>query len=784
MIRTNKLVVAAVAMTMVLSLVVGSVAQAAALTSAQVSAIVSLLQSFGADAATVSNVTASLNGQPTTSVPSTPVVTSGYNFAKDLTVGSRGADVTALQNVVGVSPATGYFGAITKAAVIQYQVSKGITPAVGYVGAKTRAILNSSSVVVNPGTGTVVPTGTDLKVSLAATSPASSAVVGGQAAANFAEYTFTNTSATAAVVTNVTLAKIGVAADTSFKNVYLYNGATRLTDAASISSGKISFNASTGLFTVPAGTSMTISVRVDVDSGATNQLMGVSLTGVTVNGPVVSAVYPISGSQMTTFTASDIAGASLGTMSPSSDIGVNAGTLNYTVMSAPLTITNKSVYLSRAAFKVIGSVPSDALQNIALYVSGTKVATSAGIDSNGYVTFDLAAAPYKIETGLKTLEIRADVIKGSDRTFTVTIQNASDLGVIDTNYNVGITPTVNDSSTNQITVSKGTVSVSQDATLSSGNVVKGASNVPLARFNFKAYGEDMKISQLSVMTSTSTTNVALYANGAQVGSTKNNAGSNETYNLGSSLVIGAGQTVVLEVRADLKKTDGTGIATGTVVTATVTGISGNTQGSASSFLSMYPLQAQTGPQMTVVGAGLTVSKSGGYNDYSTFPNTNNVKIGSFVIQANSSEAARITGMKVTLGGSIASNLYLSNLSVAISGQNPTSPVAVLATGTENNINISQFIIPANGSVNADIYADINNTNGTTTVSSFAVTGQGESSGIDLSSSNSGQVITVNSGVLSTPKLAGSSPESQIVAGGVSNSQIAIFSATSTIGTAQ
>ncbi|MCX6738950.1 MAG: hypothetical protein NT098_02740, partial [Candidatus Parcubacteria bacterium] len=37
--------------------------------------------------------------------------TAGYTFSKDLTVGSRGTDVTNLQNVVGISPATGYFGA-------------------------------------------------------------------------------------------------------------------------------------------------------------------------------------------------------------------------------------------------------------------------------------------------------------------------------------------------------------------------------------------------------------------------------------------------------------------------------------------------------------------------------------------------------------------------------------------------------------------------------------------------------------------------------------------------
>ncbi|MBC7981475.1 peptidoglycan-binding protein, partial [Candidatus Parcubacteria bacterium] len=87
----------------------------------------------------------------------------GYTFNKDLKFGSRGADVTALQDrltaegfyTYGVS--TGYFGGVTKKAVQAYQMAKGITPRSGFVGPLTRASLNSS-VAVNPGTVTP-PTG-------------------------------------------------------------------------------------------------------------------------------------------------------------------------------------------------------------------------------------------------------------------------------------------------------------------------------------------------------------------------------------------------------------------------------------------------------------------------------------------------------------------------------------------------------------------------------------------------------------------------------------------------
>ena len=78
-------------------------------------------------------------------------------YTRTLAVGSRGADVTALQNQLGVSPATGYFGNITKAAVSTYQALNGLT-VTGSVGSSTLAKLNGASTVSATTTPTVVQT--------------------------------------------------------------------------------------------------------------------------------------------------------------------------------------------------------------------------------------------------------------------------------------------------------------------------------------------------------------------------------------------------------------------------------------------------------------------------------------------------------------------------------------------------------------------------------------------------------------------------------------------------
>ncbi len=75
-------------------------------------------------------------------------------FSSNLTVGSRGAEVSALQQTLinggyltAVTAPTGYFGAATKAALAKWQAASGITPAAGYFGPISRAYLNANGAV-------------------------------------------------------------------------------------------------------------------------------------------------------------------------------------------------------------------------------------------------------------------------------------------------------------------------------------------------------------------------------------------------------------------------------------------------------------------------------------------------------------------------------------------------------------------------------------------------------------------------------------------------------------
>jgi peptidoglycan hydrolase-like protein with peptidoglycan-binding domain len=283
-------------------------AHAAALTSSQIQSILSLLQSFGADSTTIANVQASLTGSApvSTGTGTGSTSSSSCSFTHDLTVGSTGADVTCLQNALKAggymsANATGYFGALTQAGVAAWQKAAGVSPAAGYFGAKSRAAFGLGGGSSTGSTGGVsAGTGTGLKVMVSATSPSGSVLVQGQGIGDLGDFTFSNPTAAPIMVTGLTFNRIGVSNDSTLTNVYLYKGVTRITDSAGVSAGKFSFSDPSGIFTVPAGSVYTVSVRSDIATGSSGQQIGVSLVSVSSNGTLDSSVsFPVMGGYQT-----------------------------------------------------------------------------------------------------------------------------------------------------------------------------------------------------------------------------------------------------------------------------------------------------------------------------------------------------------------------------------------------------------------------------------------------------------------------------------------------------
>lgn len=134
---------------------VAPIAQAATLSATQIDAITNLLQSFGADPATIANVQAVLGNAATSTPAVLPPTTGSVNgcgvVSSNLQFGSTGGEVSQLQtflskdkSVYPEGSVTGYFGSMTEDAVRRWQSTHNIvstgtpsTTGFGVVGPRT-----------------------------------------------------------------------------------------------------------------------------------------------------------------------------------------------------------------------------------------------------------------------------------------------------------------------------------------------------------------------------------------------------------------------------------------------------------------------------------------------------------------------------------------------------------------------------------------------------------------------------------------------------------------------
>lgn len=684
-------------------------------------------------------------------------------FNSNLTVGSRGAEVSALQTMLGVTPVSGYFGNVTKAAVKAFQVAHSITPASGYFGPLTRTVANAMGTTGGTSTvpgcvgttgfspttgascaGNTGSTGTQtgpVTVMLATDNPAAGTIVAGQATADLAHFTFTGSG----TVNSVTLSRGGISNQNTLSNIYLYDGINRLTDGYSFNSnGTVTIN-------VPfmVNGSKTIAVKADVS--VADYSVSVALTGFT-SGTTANTVN-IKGNEMYIAAGSTLASIVNSGSANVSAATVNAGTSSYAVWRQSFTVNTRTLWLKVANFRVTGSAPVDALSNVYLYVDGVKTGaagTMMAMNGSNYITFDATSAPMALTTGNHTLEVRGDVQKGSSYNLTVALQQASDLVVYDPQVGVNLAVCGTTGGTacggatayaftslsgGLINIAGGSSTMVIDPTFNSmTNVTGGASGATIAKFKIHGYGEDVKVSSLSflpVLTSCTPTcaglqNVTLYFNGSQVGSQSSWTSGNLTPTLGSQLIIPAGADSTLEIRADLRTTGGVNYTAGSV-SATVNAGSGNAEGQTSHASASFPVSSQSSNTLTIQTGTLGLSKNTGYASQVQNPNTAGVKIGSFVLQNNSSsESVRVTSLAVALG--FATPTYTSG-TVTTGSQSVTfSSTTGMTAGNIITIPGATAAIGTITSITSGTVAVVNfTTGGLTPTVGGAVTGSGATS---------------------------------------------------------
>lgn len=815
----NKNVAVFVGLALALAVVgMASPVSAAALTQAQVDAIIGLLQSFGADQSTINNVQASLTG-------GTPAVTPGgsysYVFNNNLTMGSTGTDVKNLQRVLNSDADTmvaasgvgspgnesSYFGALTRAAAIKFQKKYGITPAVGYVGAITRAKLNTmGGVVVVPPPGVtppVVPAGTGLTVSAAAQPPAMLFPLSA-ARVPFTKINFTAGSDGAVTVNSLVVQRGGPSTDADVASIVLLdeNG-----NQVGLSKTLNSAHQATlsEAFVVSAGQTRTMTLAAnrpsaDADSSGAGAVFTLSLVAVNTSA-TVSGSLPIVGTAQTGnsgLTIGSITNAR-GPLDPAAQAGgvsKNVGTTGYTFSSIKVTAGSvEDVLIKSIRWNQASSAASTDLANVVTVVDG--VSYPAVIDSTGKYYTSAFADGIKVEKGLsKEISVKGDIVSGSGRTIAFNIEKTTDLNVTGLTLGYGITPPTSGTGFSTgtiwypgstISINAGSITVSADSSVAAQNIAINVANQPLGGFSVEVKGEPISVASTAFRLSNGSrglTNITLVNQNGAVLAGPVDAASGGAVTFTDTITYPVGVTK-LQLKGKLDTTwsnNGTASASTTPSTnwTTITGqVTGTT-------ITASPSSAITANSMTVKTAALTISILPDPVAQTVVAGGQNFTFTKYQLDAGASgEDLRISSLALYLTSGTSAqateltNCVLYDSSTALNtGSNAVNPS--LGAPTDSTFTFdTALVIPKGTSKTLALKCNIA-AGGTTTHKwgiNTAPTVTGATSGQSATvttNTGTGPLMTLTSGGSMSVTLDSSSPSYKVVAAGTTGNTVSVL----------
>lgn len=686
-----------VVLTLVMLLGAVAPASAAGLTAEQVSAILTLLSSFGADQATIDNVNSALSGGPVVTVPSTGGST--YTFTRNLTVGDTGDDVMNLQKVLNMDSATAvavsgigsagsessYFGSLTKSAVIKFQnkfaaevlAPVGLTLGTGYVGASTRAKLNSMSTGSTGGdtTGgdtTPTPTGTGLTVSVAA-QPADSLAPESASRLPFTKFTLTAGTDGDVVLNNVTIERKGLSSNAVFAGIILIDeDGTQLGLSKTLNSNN---QATIGeAVTIKSGTSRVFTIAANMESNNDNHAGEVAVLAlVSVNSSAsVSGVLPITGAAHTINATLSIGSATAerGALDPNTSVKKEVNTTGYTFAAVKITagsaeeITIKSIRWNQS-----GTASSNDLANVVVVVDGVEYGTKVSTDGK-YYTANFGAG-ISVAKGLtKDISVKGDIVSGSDRTIVFDIDKDTDLYVVGNTFGYGITAKATPATAtplssqftagtpwfdaSHVTVGTGSLNISVTNDVPAGNIADGSSNVLLGSFEFDVRGEAITWSSLALTIATNNggggellTNITLVdGNGSVIAGPQDPNAAGTLVTISDTVTLPVGENIIF-VKGNLNNSweNGDTIVVKFNPSTAVASAKGDISGQS---ITATPASIVTGKTQTVKAGSLTITPASSLVNQNIIDNSSDVVLGRYVLDATASgENVKVTTVQIT-----------------------------------------------------------------------------------------------------------------------------------------
>src|SRR3989338_1443834 len=482
--------------------------------------------------AQIAALTAQINalaGSP--SVPSAV----GCSFTRDMTLGSRGSDVTCLQDYLTSTGhfsfsggSTGYFGSITRSAVAAWQAANGVAPAAGYFGAISRAKYSSMAVVTPPPppgpTPVPVPTpvgqiGGSLMVN-AGTQPSASLFPESAARVPFTVLQLTAGS-NDVTVSSVLVERTGLAQDAAIDGIVLLdeNGVQLGISKTLNSVHQASLNEP---FIVKAGQTRTMTVGANapasLDSYA-GQVVYLSVKNVTSNASSVLGTFPLTGAGHTVNASLAIGSVTMarGATDPGASATKRLDTVAYTFSGVRVTAGSaEKIYMKSFRWNQTGSAGASDLANVKTIVDGVEYDVMVSSDGKYYTTA-FPGNGLLIDKGFsKDISIKGDLVGGTSRTVDFDVAKRTDIGVVGETYGYGIIPPQTGASdptddtaafssvedpwydAAQVTIGVGTILVSSSNKAPAQNIAVNLANQPLGAFEINVKGEPISVSRIGL----------------------------------------------------------------------------------------------------------------------------------------------------------------------------------------------------------------------------------------------------------------------------------------------
>ena len=592
---------------------------------------------------------------------------------------------------------------------------------------------------------------------MASDTPAAATLVDSSAYNVFAKVSLTAGSEGDATVTGFTVTRGGYSNDNDVAGVLIKDSSgVRHGNVLTLSDGSVAISFSSDPIVVPAGTTDYVTIEVNLSTLATSgtMFMGVAAAADVITSSDVSGAFPANGNTMGLTASTGIIGAVTVDVQPvaAAGVSVDLGVTDQNVTKFRFAETSSNEDGLLRAFTIFnnGTMVDGDIQNIDLLDPAGNVLATVSQTTDRYITFDLSASPWTIDKGtIDIFTLRADVVSGSARTTQFIIQHDYDVdvvgsttgvgilaaaaGVVDTTFPIGDTA----AAYNRITAAQGSLTVVKSGSSPSGTFGIGAASIVLAIWDFEARGEDIQLQRVDMdiqdisggitFADFSGTAQLVTEGGVTIYSVSTSAAnplfdgdaaSTDQATLSTYHTIPAGTTEKISLVAQASTT----IVNAEQVRGRISDIYYKRMNTGS-YATAQSTTFVAGNTLTCSAASLTVVQNQGYGNQSIVAGQNNVKVGSYLFQTGSAEGVNMSSIEVDLSTGTVTAAMISNLKLKKCNDQCTDTETQIGTTVsspsvtaDNSFSVGGSLnIPANTTVQVNVYVNVNTTAAASTV---------------------------------------------------------------------